>query len=112
MMTMHQEDIALTVARAGGISQRSATRVLADAVEAIRASLERGDEVTLRGLGSFRLALHRERRRQDPSDRSAMLVIAAHRRVKFVPAKKLMTTVAGLPAAGNATLRSALEPCR
>lgn len=91
--------LAAEIAEETGISRRDAESVVGMVFRSIAEALASGDEVEIRGFGSFRLRSRRARVTRNP--RTGEPVIAPPRRVPFFRAgKKLREEIEEAAAAG------------
>lgn len=101
--------LAAEIAETTGISRRDAESVVALVFRSIAEALAAGDEVEIRGFGSFRLRNRRARVTRNP--RTGETVIAPPRQVPFFRAgKKLREEVEEAAAAGAAPPPAAPAP--
>jgi DNA-binding protein HU-beta len=96
---MNQQDLADAVAKAIGVNKADAAKAVAAVLDALRASLQRGEKVAIAGFGSFETA-QRGRRMGRNLHTGEALEIPAGVAVKFKPGKGLKDAVQG--AAGAA----------
>ena len=87
-----QAELIAAVAKDAGVSQADAGKVLTAIVENIHKSLKSGGDVRISNLGVFDTAERAEREGRNPATGEA-LTIAAHKAVKFRPAKTLKDAV-------------------
>lgn len=81
-------DIAVTLAEQTGLSPRETDVLLKRIVSAMQNSLAKGEEIQIRGLGSFRVRTRQERWARDIRKGSPVFV-PAHRSAVFVPGRIL-----------------------
>jgi DNA-binding protein HU-beta len=79
------------MAQAAGWPKSVTERALRDMLGGIRASLKRGDSVTLVGFGTFSVARRRPRTMRNP--RTGKTVTVAGRIPRFKPSKELRQAV-------------------
>ena len=89
---MTRADLVASMAAASGWTKVAADRSLRALLAAIRASLKRGQPVTLVGFGTFSVARRKSRRGKNPRTGQPMNV-AAGRLPRFRPSKELKRAV-------------------
>ena len=89
---MTKADIVARMASAAGWPKAGTERALRAALGGIRASLKRGDAVTLVGFGTFSVSQRKARNGRNPQT-GATIKIAARRVAKFTPGNELKKTV-------------------
>jgi len=92
--TMNQSELILTTAQVSGLSKKDVEHVLKTAGDVITAGLLESGEAVLPGLGKLVTQQKPAREGRNPATGEA-LTIAAHKAVKFRPAKTLKDAVAG-----------------
>ena len=88
---MTRADLVIQMARASGWPKAGSERALRAMLAAIRASLKRGDPVTLVGFGTFSVARRRPRTLRNP--RTGQTMTVAGRVPRFKPSKELKQAV-------------------
>lgn len=88
---MTKADIVARMAVAAGWPKAGSERALRAALAGIRASLKRGDAVTLVGFGTFSVARRKPRTVKNP--RTGQNVTVAGRIPRFKPSKELKQAV-------------------
>jgi len=88
---MTKADIVTRMAAAAGWPKAGTERALRAALGGIRASLKRGDAVTLVGFGTFSVAKRKPRTLRNP--RTGQAVTVAGRIPRFKPSKELKQAV-------------------
>ena len=79
-------EIVDSVAARTGVGKSEVSRVLDETLGEIRSSLDRGEAVTLRGFGTFKMTERAARTGRNPQTGEAM-EIPAGKRVSFKPSK-------------------------
>ena len=79
-------EIVDSVVARTGVGKAEVSRVLDEMLGEIRSSLDRGDAVTLRGFGTFKMTERAARTGRNPQTGEAM-EIPAGKRVSFKPSK-------------------------
>lgn len=85
---MNKSELIKEVALKGQLSIREATNALDAMIETIAATMQKGENITLVGFGSFVIQERKERNGHNPATGGAM-VIPAKRQVKFRPGSKM-----------------------
>ena len=88
---MTRADLVTRMAQSAGWPKAGTERALRAMLGAIRASLKRGDPVTLVGFGTFSVARRRPRTMRNP--RTGQPVTVAGRIPRFKPSKELRQAV-------------------
>src|SRR2546422_887353 len=88
---MTKAEIVTRMAAAAGWPKAGTERALRAALAGIRASLKRGDAVTLVGFGTFSVARRKPRTLKNP--RTGQAVTVAGRIPRFKPSKELRQAV-------------------
>jgi DNA-binding protein HU-beta len=91
---MNQQDLIDAVARTTGASKAEAAKAVAAVLDALRASLQRGEKVAIAGFGSFETA-QRGRWMGRNLHTGQALEIPAGAAIKFRPAQRLKDAVNG-----------------
>lgn len=89
---MNKQELIDTIAKSADISKAAAGRALDSAVTAIKASLKKGQLVTLVGFGTFYVGKRAARSGRNPRTGAAIKIKAA-RVPKFRPGKALKDSV-------------------
>jgi DNA-binding protein HU-beta len=89
---MNKTDLIKHIADAAELTQTSATKALNAAIDAIRASLQAEDTVTLIGFGTFTISKRAARKGRNPQT-GKEIDIAARKVVKFTAGKDLKDAV-------------------
>ena len=89
---MNKQELATIVAKEAGISRTQATQFIDGFTASIRQALKKGNDVTLVGFGSFKVAKRAARMGVNPKT-GAKMKISARKVVKFVPGKELKSAV-------------------
>lgn len=87
--TITRQHIADEVSRAAGISRTEAAAALEAVIHSIRNAVAAGDDVQLRGFGTFRAVLRREKRARDIS-RGKTVVIPARLKPVLRPSREFV----------------------
>ena len=85
---MNKSDLIDHIAADADISKAAATRALESTIEAITASLKKGDAVSLVGFGTFEVSKRAERNGRNPATGAAIKIKSA-KVPKFRPGKAL-----------------------
>ncbi len=85
---MTRAGLAEQVSRASGVTGREASIIIDTVFEAISGALRSGEEVEIRGFGSFRLRDRRARRTRNP--RTGESILIPPKRVAFFRAGRLL----------------------
>ena len=88
---MTRADLVVSMAKAAGWPKAETERALRAMLIAIRASLKRGDPITLVGFGTFSVARRRPRTMRNP--KTGRTVTVAGRIPRFKPSKELKQAV-------------------
>jgi len=88
---MTRADLVVNMAKAAGWPKAGTERALRAMLIAIRASLKRGDPITLVGFGTFSVARRRPRTMRNP--KTGRTVTVAGRIPRFKPSKELKQAV-------------------
>ena len=91
-MDVNKQELIDTIAKSADISKAAAGRALDSAVTAIKASLKKGQLVTLVGFGTFYVGKRAARSGRNPRTGAAIKIKAA-RVPKFRPGKALKDSV-------------------
>jgi DNA-binding protein HU-beta len=89
---MTRVDLVASMARASGWTKAATDRALRALLGAIRASLKRGQPVTLVGFGTFSVARRKPRKGKNPRTGKPMNV-AGGRTPRFRPSKELKRAI-------------------
>lgn len=90
---MTKGDLIAAMAKAAGISKRAAEDSLNGALEAIKKSLKKGDDVTLVGFGTFKVVKRAARTGVNPQNPTQKIKIPARKAPVFRPGKGLKDAV-------------------
>ena len=88
---MTKADLVVRMATAAGWPKAATERAVRAMLAGIRASLKRGDAVTLVGFGTFSAARRKPRTMKNP--RTGQAVTVGGRAVRFKPSKELKQAV-------------------
>jgi DNA-binding protein HU-beta len=91
-MAVNKQELIDTIAKSADISKAAAGRALDSAVAAIKASLKKGQLVTLVGFGTFYVGKRAARSGRNPRTGAAIKIRAA-KVPKFRPGKALKDSV-------------------
>lgn len=89
---MTKAELIDNVASGAGLSKADASRALDSALDAIKASLKKGEKVTLVGFGTFSVASRKARKGRNPRT-GEEIKIAASKTPKFTPGKSLKQAI-------------------
>ena len=92
-MTITRSDISLEVSKRLSISEKDAHAVLNCILDVMKVNLEQANPISLRGFGAFKFKTWKARTGVDPRDRSILIDIPAHNRVRFVPAPQVFSKI-------------------
>lgn len=92
---MTKQELVQAVAENTGCTTASVEQVISAAMQEIRSTVERGEEVTLRGFGTFKPKACKARVARNISTGESVRV-AAHMKPSFKPAKEFTTETAKL----------------
>ncbi|MDD2563630.1 MAG: integration host factor subunit beta [Salinivirgaceae bacterium] len=92
VITMTKADIVNEVSKNTGIEKIVVQRTIEAMMETIKSTLERGDNVYLRGFGSFVVKKRAEKTARNISKQTT-IIIPAHYIPSFKPAKTFVTKV-------------------
>ncbi len=92
---MTKQELVQQVASKTGCTNASVEQVISAAINEIRETVERGEEVTLRGFGTFKPKACKARVARNIGTGEAVRV-AAHMKPSFKPAKEFVTETAKL----------------
>ena len=90
---MNKTELIATVAENAGLTKKDAERVVNAAIDAITASLVKGEKVQISGFGTFEIKDREARIGRNPHTKEA-IDIPATRVPSFKPSKALKDTVA------------------
>ena len=90
---MNKTELIAAAAEQSGITKKDAERVINAAIDAITASLARGDKVQLTGFGTFEVAQRKARVGRNPHTRESIR-IPATQVPAFKPSQALKDNVA------------------
>lgn len=89
---MTKAELIDKVASGAGLSKADASRALDAALDAVKASLKKGQKVTLVGFGTFSVAKRKARKGRNPRT-GEEINIAASKTPKFTPGKGLKSAL-------------------
>ncbi len=89
---MTKQDLTAKVASKAGLSQNQAAKVVEAFMESVVETVSAGDEVFLRGFGTFRSVLRQEKKARDIS-RGTTITIPATKKPVFKPSKEFQAIV-------------------
>ena len=89
---MNKNDLVAEVAESAGLSKADATKAVDSVLDAITASLKKGDEVRLVGFGTFAVATRAASEGRNPRT-GEKIKIPASKRPKFSAGKALKDAV-------------------
>ena len=92
---MIKKDIVENVVSSTGMSKTEVENVINTALYEIGASLVKGENVYLRGLGTFKIVVRAEKIAQNVHKHTSV-VVPAHKAISFVPSIKLAERVSSL----------------
>jgi len=92
MPALTRADLVASMATASGWTKTASDRALRALLASIRASLKRGQPVTLVGFGTFAVTRRKSRRGKNPKTGQPMNVVAG-RSPRFRPSKELKRAV-------------------
>ena len=90
---MNKTELIAAAAQSAGLTKKDTERVLNAAIDAITASLVKGDKVQLSGFGTFEVKAREARIGRNPHTKEAIEIPATNVPV-FKPSKALKDTVA------------------
>ncbi len=90
---MNKTDLIAVAAESAGLTKKDTERVLNACIDAITASLEKGEKVQLSGFGTFEVKNREPRMGRNPHTKEA-IEIPATRVPTFKPSKALKDNVA------------------
>lgn len=85
---MTQKEFEAVLAGSLGVAKRVGGDIVAEFRDAIGRALKRGDVVSIRGFGTFKVVKREARRGRNPRT-GEVIEIPAHEVVKFTPSKSL-----------------------
>ncbi len=89
---MNKSELVDAIADAADLSKASAGRALDAAIDAVASTLQKGDQVSLVGFGTFSVAKRAARQGRNPQT-GKMIKIAAKKVAKFKAGSKLAAAV-------------------
>ncbi len=89
---MNKKELVEKVADGAGLSAKDANAVIDTVVDAVKASLKKGQKVTLVGFGTFSVTKRKARKGRNPKTGEA-IKIAARKAPKFTAGKELKDAV-------------------
>ncbi|MDR6790128.1 DNA-binding protein HU-beta [Sphingomonas sp. BE138] len=93
-MALSTADLAAQLSKTHGLDKGDARKVIDAVFAEIVAAVARGEEVSLNGVGKFKLKETAERQGRNPASGEAM-TIAAQRKITFAPAKQVRDRLNG-----------------
>lgn len=94
-MTMIKMEIVNNVAAATGMQKKDVENVVNGVLNEIETSLSNGENVYLRGLGTFKIVVRAKHIAQNIRKRTSV-VIPAHKVINFIPSRDLTNNVSQL----------------
>lgn len=94
-MTMIKMEIVNNVAAATGMQKKDVENVVNGVLNEIETSLSNGENVYLRGLGTFKIVVRAKHIAQNIRKRTSV-VIPAHKVINFLPSRDLTNNVSQL----------------
>jgi len=94
-MTMIKMEIVNNVAAATGMQKKDVENVVNGVLNEIETSLSNGENVYLRGLGTFKIVVRAKHIAQNIRKRTS-IVIPAHKVINFLPSRDLTNNVSQL----------------
>lgn len=91
---MKKDEMLAAIAEKSGLSKKDSGKAVAALCDVIREAMEKGDEVTLAGVGTFRTDIRGERTARNPQTGES-IVIPESRVVKFKASSVLKKAVKG-----------------
>lgn len=85
---MTQKEFEVVLAGSLGVAKRTAGEIVAEFRDAISRALKKGDAVSIRGFGTFKVVKREAKRGRNPRT-GEVIEIPAHEVVKFTPSKSL-----------------------
>ena len=89
---MNKEDLVKLVSEKTGITQKAAEQVQKAVIELFSSTLEKGEQISLVGFGSFKVVERAAREGRNPIT-GEKIQIPASNTVKFTPSKSLKERV-------------------
>lgn len=89
---MTKQEVATSVAKKIDIDHRQAVKAVEAVMETIMDAVSGGDEVTLRGFGTFKTVIRRAKKARDISRRETIMIPEAKKPV-FKPCKNFVSRV-------------------
>ena len=89
---MTKQEVATSVAKKIGIDHRQAVKAVEAVMETIMDAVSGGDEVTLRGFGTFNTVVRRAKKARDISRRETIMLPESKKPV-FKPCKDFVSRV-------------------
>jgi len=86
---MNKSELVKAIAEESGLSQAASKKALEATLNAIKATIKKGDKVALVGFGTFSVAKRAKRNGINPATKKA-IVIPAKKVAKFKPAANLI----------------------
>ena len=94
-MTMIKMEIVNNVAAATGMQKKDVENVVNGVLNEIETSLSNGENVYLRGLGTFKIVVRAKHIAQNIRKRTSV-IIPAHKVINFLPSRDLTNNVSQL----------------
>jgi integration host factor subunit alpha len=94
---MQKADIARHIHQQAGISETEAATLLECVLELLKATLQKGEPITIQGFGKFAVRSKRPRQGRNPRTGEAVM-ISARRVVTFHPSLLFKTEMNSVPA--------------
>ena len=85
---MTQKEFEAVLAGSIGVTKRTAGEIVAGFRDAISRALKKGDAISIRGFGTFKVVKREAKRGRNPRT-GEVIEIPAHEVVKFTPSKSL-----------------------
>lgn len=85
---MTQKEFETVLAGSLGVSKRRASEVVAEFRDALGRTLKKGEAISIRGFGTFKVVGREAKRGRNPRT-GEVIEIPAHEVVKFTPSKSL-----------------------
>jgi nucleoid DNA-binding protein len=97
MANITKRDLVIELSNKLGLRQQDVLALVDGFIEQVSASLERGDEVTLRTFGTFELRKAKSKIGRNPKKPGDSVIIPERFVVRFKPGLELKHRVAALP---------------
>lgn len=89
---MTKAEIVSQITEKTGIEKVAVTAIVEEIMETIKANMAEGDNVYLRGFGTFHIIERKEKRGRNIS-KNTSVVIPAHKIPKFKPSKEFLKMI-------------------